>query len=93
MTLATMRVPKLRDLFFSRGERAAHLMPIDLTWQQPKDDFHHGAMALTMSFELPRGSYATMLVKRLQAAAGSPDTLEDLEEDETESPTTHVEGA
>jgi hypothetical protein len=34
-----------------------------------------------------------MLVKRLQAAAGSPDTLEDLEEDETESPTTHVEGA
>jgi len=93
MTLATMKVPKLRDLFFSRGERAAHLMPIDLTWQQAKDDFHHGAMALTMSFELPRGSYATMLVKRLQAAAGSPDTLDDLEEDETESPTTHVEGA
>lgn len=80
LSLATMKVPKLRDLFFSRGERAAWLLPDELRWRQIKDDFHHGALALSMSFALPRGSYATMLVKRLQAAVGSPETLSDDDE-------------
>lgn len=75
LTLATMKVPRLRDLFFSRGERAAWLNPENLRWNRARDDFHHGALALSMSFELPRGSYATMLVKRLQAAVGSPESL------------------
>lgn len=85
LTLATMKVPRQRDLFFSKGERNGWLMPTELTWRHHKDDYHHGALALAMSFLLPRGSYATMLIKRLQAAAGSTDRLPD-EDDWEEVP-------
>jgi tRNA pseudouridine13 synthase len=33
------------------------------------DDLHPGRLALRLAFELPKGSYATILVKRITDAA------------------------
>jgi tRNA pseudouridine13 synthase len=55
----------LRDLFFSRGERTALCMPADLQSSADDDENHPGKRKLTLSFALPRGSYATLIVKRI----------------------------
>ena len=47
------------------------------TWKP--DDQHPGQLAAELDFRLPRSSYATMLVKRLQAATGGQ-TTETVEE-------------
>ncbi len=59
LTLEQMKVRGSRDLFFSRGERVALCLPRDLSAVEEE----RGAVRLT--FELPRGSYATLVVKRL----------------------------
>ncbi len=66
--LRELRVKFPRDSFFSKGERPAILLPRDLTATINADDLNPGQQAATLRFVLPRGSYATMLVKRLTAA-------------------------
>lgn len=66
LELRQLRVKGVRSLFFSKGERAAHIQPGDLTWVIHEDDLHHGQRKLALAFTLPRGAYATLLVKRLQ---------------------------
>lgn len=63
--LRQLRVKYPRDSFFSKGSRAAIMHPGGLTWDVAADELHADRSKLTLSFELPRGSYATMLVKRL----------------------------
>jgi tRNA pseudouridine13 synthase len=63
LTLRDMQVRGLRDLFFSRGERAALCMPAGLTGEWADDERHRGKLRLTLCFDLPRGSYATLIVK------------------------------
>ncbi len=60
-----MRVKYPRDSFFSKGERAAVYVPAGLKYQTEPDDLYVGRHKLTLSFDLPRGSYATILIKRL----------------------------
>ena len=36
----------------------------------PDDELHRGKAALRLAFELGKGSYATIMVKRITAAAG-----------------------
>jgi tRNA pseudouridine13 synthase len=67
----TMRVKFPRDAFFSKGERAAAYWPAQLEYQAETDDLHSGRHKLSLSFELPRGAYATILVKRLTALTGA----------------------
>jgi tRNA pseudouridine13 synthase len=55
----------LRDLFFSRGERSVLCTPADLDSAAAEDENHAGKQKLTLSFALPRGSYATLIVKRI----------------------------
>jgi len=66
LTLRELRVKYPRDSFFSKGERQAVVKPrelrIDLTGD---DDLNAGRKRVTLQFVLPRGSYATILVKRL----------------------------
>src|SRR5205823_1439539 len=57
----------LRKPFFSRGDRAAHCLPNQLAFEFMPDEAHAGRDKLILSFELPRGSYATLIVKRLQS--------------------------
>jgi tRNA pseudouridine13 synthase len=65
LALRELRVRGVRELFFSRGERAALLVPRGLAWDFGRDEVNPGRQRLTLSFELLRGSYATLVVKAL----------------------------
>ena len=67
VTLDQFKLRGLREVFFSKGERAALCLPRDLTLASAADELHAGRQKLTLHFELPRGSYATLVVKRLTA--------------------------
>jgi tRNA pseudouridine13 synthase len=65
LELRQMQIKGIREMFFSRGERAALCLPHDLTHEFAADENHRGRDRLTLGFELLRGSYATLLVKAL----------------------------
>lgn len=58
-----IRLKYPRDTFFSKGSRACWLRPKDFQFQWLADEVHAGKNALQLTFSLPRGAYATMLVK------------------------------
>jgi tRNA pseudouridine13 synthase len=58
-----------RNMFFSRGERPALCLAANLQYIPNPDDTHPGKQKLRLTFDLPRGSYATLLVKRLATPA------------------------
>jgi tRNA pseudouridine13 synthase len=58
-----------RDMFFSRGERMAFCLVANLQYIANPDETHPGNQKLRLRFDLPRGSYATLLVKRLTTPA------------------------
>jgi len=65
LPLEDMKLKEFRKPFFSKGDRAAAVMPTSLTAESSKDDLNPGKQRLILSFDLPRGCYATMIVKRL----------------------------
>jgi tRNA pseudouridine13 synthase len=65
--LAEMRIKGMRRPFFSKGDRAAKVSVSGLTAAPGDDEEHAGRRKMTLEFELPRGCYATMVVKRLTA--------------------------
>ena len=60
-----MRVKYPRDSFFSKGHRAAIYLPTNWQHESAPDDLYESRRKLTLAFDLPRGSYATILIKRL----------------------------
>jgi len=70
LELAQLKLKGFREMFFSRGERPALCLPRQPEGTAEVDDRRSGRLKLRLSFELPRGSYATLIVKRLTAAAG-----------------------
>jgi tRNA pseudouridine13 synthase len=67
LALKQLQIKGLRELFFSKGERDAWLRPGALTWETADDDRHPGRSKCTLRFDLQRGCYATMVVKRVTA--------------------------
>ena len=65
--LEEMRVKGMRRPFFSKGDRAARVTVDQLRSTVAVDEAHPGRQNVTLAFELPRGCYATMVVKRLTA--------------------------
>lgn len=65
LQLSDMQIRETRELFFSKGERPALCIPLNLTAEDAADDRHKGKRKLLLDFTLPRGSYATLVVKRL----------------------------
>ncbi len=65
VTLDQFKLKGFRDLFFSKGERAAWCFPERLEARTAKDEEHPRKKKLTLRFDLPRGSYATLVVKRI----------------------------
>ncbi len=63
MELRDLQVKGVRELFFSRGERAALCRPAGLEFELGDDELTRGRSRLMLRFELPRGSYATLLLK------------------------------
>lgn len=68
LTLEQFKLKGFREMFFSRGERAALCLPGGLSHEVGPDEAHARKQKLTLSFELPRGTYATLIVKRLSAS-------------------------
>jgi tRNA pseudouridine13 synthase len=67
LTLAELRIKGMEKPFFSKGERLGCMRPANLSHADEPDDAHPGKRKLVLKFDLPRGSYATMLVKRITA--------------------------
>jgi len=65
LPLRELRVKYPRDSFFSKGDRPALLWPRELSSAPGSDPLYPGRRLLGLSFVLPRGAYATMLVKRI----------------------------
>jgi tRNA pseudouridine13 synthase len=65
LTLDQFKLKGCRNTFFSHGERPALCLAANLEFIPNPDDTHPGKQKLRLSFDLPRGSYATLLVKRL----------------------------
>ncbi len=64
-----IRVKHLKDVFFSKGVRPALFFPLGLTHVSASDDLYPGRVKLSLGFELPKGAYATLVVKRVTDAA------------------------
>jgi tRNA pseudouridine13 synthase len=69
LELRQLRVKYPRDSFFSKGHRAAAVAVEHLTASPAADEMYPGRKKLSLGFDLPRGSYATILVKRLTERA------------------------
>jgi tRNA pseudouridine13 synthase len=67
LKLDEMKLKGMREMYFARGERAALCRPADLESETHADELHAGKLKLVLSCELPRGAYATLMVKRIQA--------------------------
>jgi tRNA pseudouridine13 synthase len=65
LTQEQLKLRGLRDMFFSKGERVALCMPGDLSAEPAPDETHAGRQKLMLHFELQRGSYATLIIKRI----------------------------
>jgi tRNA pseudouridine13 synthase len=68
MTSSQIRLKYPRDTFFSRGDRNVWLAVDDLEHRFQIDDHRPNRTSLELEFSLPRGAYATMLVKYIMAS-------------------------
>jgi len=65
--LEEMRIKGMQKPFFSKGERIVKILVNDLSSETGDDELNRGRCKIGIQFELPRGCYATMMVKRLTA--------------------------
>mgnify|MGYP002624077081 CR=1 FL=1 len=86
LELRMIRVKYPRDTFFSKGWRPPVIPVEGLAWSHEPDELHPGRFALRLKFDLRRGSYATILIKRITDAAGlsSDEVAEQLPQEDAE---------
>jgi tRNA pseudouridine13 synthase len=63
LEMRDLQVRGVREMFFSKGDRAAAFWPDEMTFDFGDDEKHPGRLKLELAFDLPRGSYATLVVK------------------------------
>jgi tRNA pseudouridine13 synthase len=71
LELRQIRVKYPRDSFFSKGWRKTAIRADGLAWSSGADELAQGRRRMTLDFILPRGAYATILIKRI-TVAGRP---------------------
>ncbi len=64
-----LRIKHQKDIFFSKGARPCLFFAEELEFSAVADELHPDRRGLRLSFALSKGSYATILVKRLTDAA------------------------
>ena len=74
--LREVRVKYPRDSFFSKGDRPAVFAPAGWQYEMAPDDLYPGRHKLTLRFSLPRGSYATILIRSLLGDLPQQDPLD-----------------
>jgi tRNA pseudouridine13 synthase len=72
LTLAELKIKGMQKPFFSKGDRIACLRPANLSHVVAADELNSGKRKLILKFDLPRGCYATMLVKRITSPIAYP---------------------
>jgi len=60
-----LKLKGFREMFFSKGDRGGLCLPHALAYEAQPDERHPSKQKLVLAFELPRGSYATLIVKRV----------------------------
>lgn len=65
MTIPEIRLKYPRDTFFSKGTRSCWIGVPGLTYSFLEDELNPGREAIQLRFSLPKGCYATMIVKQL----------------------------
>jgi tRNA pseudouridine13 synthase len=71
LTSDQFKLKGFQEMFFSRGDRPALCLPANFTHTAAPDETHPGQQKLRLAFDLLRGSYATLIVKRLTLAPGN----------------------
>jgi len=70
LTLDQFKLKGMGDMFFSRGDRPALCLPANQIYTVSPDETHPGRQKITLAFDLQRGSYATLIIKRLTEGDG-----------------------
>jgi tRNA pseudouridine13 synthase len=65
LSLEQLKVKHPRDCFYSRGARKVLVSAAISVGSPEPDDVYPGRRKLLLEFELPRGAYATIVIKRL----------------------------
>jgi tRNA pseudouridine13 synthase len=66
LKLEDLRVPDTRQLFFKHEERPLFVVPGKLRANEPRaDELNRGRLKVNLSFTLPPGAYATLVVRRV----------------------------
>ncbi|GAC1598043.1 MAG: tRNA pseudouridine(13) synthase TruD [Myxococcales bacterium] len=66
LTLDQLQVPDTRQLFFKHEERPLFVRPGKLRVNEPRpDELNRGKLKVNLSFTLPPGAYATLVVRRV----------------------------
>jgi tRNA pseudouridine13 synthase len=76
-----LRLKFPRDTFFSKGVRQCWLGSPDLSYEFSADELHRGRHCVQLHFSLPRGSYATMIVKWVTSTEPPDEPLPSLDEE------------
>ncbi|MEP3479120.1 MAG: tRNA pseudouridine(13) synthase TruD [Fuerstiella sp.] len=63
MKTTDMKLSFPRDRWFSKGQRLTMIQPRGLQVEESEDEINVGRRKVRLCFELPRGCYATMLLK------------------------------
>jgi tRNA pseudouridine13 synthase len=72
LTLPELKIKGMQKPFFSKGDRVACLRPANLLHSVASDELNSGRKKLILKFDLPRGCYATMVIKRLTSLITFP---------------------
>jgi tRNA pseudouridine13 synthase len=81
MSVNLLRLKFPRDTFFSKGVRQCWLGSPDLSYEFSADELHRGRHCVQLHFSLPRGSYATMIVKWVTSTEPPDEPLPSLDEE------------
>jgi len=66
LQLSDLRVPETPQLFFKHEERPLFVVPGKLRVNEPRrDELNRGRLKVNLSFTLPPGAYATLVVRRV----------------------------
>ena len=68
--LSKFRLPEIPQAYFASFARPAVVVPGEMKWEEAPDRLFSGKLMLTLGFFLPRGSFATMLIKSI---SGNPE--------------------
>ena len=63
--LSKFRLPEISQAYFASFDRPAIVIPDDISWKEEPDRLFPEQLMLTLEFFLPRGSFATMLIKSI----------------------------